>query len=174
MHFFTRLRFTLWTGLFLAYISKIHCIGLSCYQCTVAPNPGAKVSASQICSHFDESQHFQTYCPHSTLCMKKSIRHRLGNGSLVLTSVERGCAPQLNVSKAYDFQKKSWYDTHEVVTSAYDERCYFGEDRGSPGGPPEYCFCSFHLCNGSVAKKIAYYLAWMSIVGVFSMQSIIL
>lgn len=69
--------------------------------------------------------------------------------AIVTTSVERGCAPQLDVFQAYDFSDKIWRAKEEIVQSAYQPGCFVGEDRGSPGGPPEYCYCSYNLCNGA-------------------------
>lgn len=78
------------------------------------------------------------------------INHNvLGIPAIVQTSVERGCAPQLDVGKGFDSNAKSWYDKSNIVEEVYEEGCFVGEDRGSPGGPPEYCFCGYHLCNGN-------------------------
>ncbi|XP_011309261.1 uncharacterized protein [Fopius arisanus] len=128
-------------------IGEISSEGISCFTCTVAPVAGAIQETSQICSQFDGSSNYQTYCSKSTLCMKRTIHHRLGNGSIVRTSVERGCALQLDVFHSYDFAERAWHRQDKIVQSVYQEGCFVGEDRGSPGGPPEYCYCQYPLCN---------------------------
>jgi hypothetical protein len=65
------------------------------------------------------------------------------------TTVLRDCAPQKLISYSYNEDKRDWDKTEEVITSAYNEGCFIGAHRGSPANPPEYCFCSFHLCNSS-------------------------
>lgn len=71
--------------------------------------------------------------------------------AIINTSVERGCTPQRDVFQAYDFNKRAWHNQERIVESAYQEGCTIGEDRGSPGGPSEYCFCSGDLCNSSIS-----------------------
>lgn len=122
-----------------------------------------------LCSHFDESAKFQTFCPSSTLCMKRTVQYKskskltisigqlLNNVTLfenfllasVITTVQRDCAPQKYTSHVYNDVDKQWDKKEEIITTAYDEGCFIGENRGAPTGPPEYCFCSFHLCNSS-------------------------
>ncbi|KOC69332.1 hypothetical protein WH47_05996 [Habropoda laboriosa] len=65
----------------------------------------------------------------------------------VITVVERDCAPQKRIVPIYSNNK--WQNREEIVTTAYKEGCFIGEDKGAPAGPPEYCFCSYHLCNSS-------------------------
>ncbi|KAG8035384.1 hypothetical protein G9C98_006830 [Cotesia typhae] len=127
--------------------------GISCYKCTVAPLRGSPEASSQICSQFKENRHFQVYCPKSTMCMKRTIYHRLVNGSIINTSVERDCASQLDIFQAYDYNDRQWKQQEEIVQTAYPEDCFMGEDRGSPGGPPEYCFCRYNLCNNSKSYR---------------------
>ncbi|KAK0095868.1 hypothetical protein PV326_007171 [Microctonus aethiopoides] len=127
--------------------------GISCFKCTIAPLRRARNETIRICSKFEENSHYQIYCPNSTMCMKRTIHHKLeacglyinhnvlGIPAIVQTSVERGCAPQLDVGKGFDSNAKSWYDKAKIVEEVYEEGCFVGEDRGSPGGPPEYCFC---------------------------------
>lgn len=67
----------------------------------------------------------------------------------IVTTVQRDCAPQKYTFQSYNDVDKQWYKKEEIVTSAYDEGCFIGEHRGAPTGPPEYCFCGFHLCNSS-------------------------
>ncbi|XP_034934382.1 uncharacterized protein [Chelonus insularis] len=145
-------RLLLWIPVMIACMSEVSGEGIMCYKCTVAPVKN-EVNVTQICSQFEENYQFQVYCPKSTMCMKRTIYHKLGNGSVVKTSVERGCALQLNVFKTYDENEKVWRDTEKIIRTAYTEGCFPGEDRGSPGGPPEYCFCQFNLCNGSQSLK---------------------
>lgn len=67
----------------------------------------------------------------------------------IITAVERDCASQKRTVPVYSYVDNKWQDKEEIVKTAYEEGCFTGEDRGAPGGPPEYCFCSFHLCNSS-------------------------
>lgn len=71
----------------------------------------------------------------------------------IITTVERDCAVQKHTVSTYNPVSNKWDTTEEVVEKAYEEGCFIGEDRGAPGGPPEYCFCSFHLCNSSQSIK---------------------
>lgn len=175
--------------------------GISCYKCTVAPLRGAPEASSQICSQFKQNHHFQVYCPKSTMCMKRTIYHKLVNGceffffeliikiffyspmlhiyqlsnlsrveriyfnceslefsAIINTSVERDCASQLDIFQAYDYNERQWRQQEEIVQGAYPESCFTGEDRGSPGGPPEYCFCKYNLCNDSNVNRQIYTL----------------
>ncbi|XP_044007802.1 uncharacterized protein LOC122852215 [Aphidius gifuensis] len=141
----------LWTIIIIALISECRSEGITCFKCTVAPVYIENKKTSQICNHFDGSEKFQVDCPQSTLCMKRTIHHRLRNGTIINTSVERGCTPQLDRFQAYDFDKRKWNVKERIVQTAYKEGCITGEDRGSPGGPPEYCFCSGDLCNSSIS-----------------------
>lgn len=76
------------------------------------------------------------------------IYSKILSASIVKT-VQRDCAPQKYTSQVYNDADKKWYKKEEIITTAYDEGCFIGEHRGAPTGPPEYCFCSFHLCNSS-------------------------
>ncbi|XP_015117150.1 uncharacterized protein LOC107041220 [Diachasma alloeum] len=138
-----------WAVLMLMCTEEIGSEGISCFKCSVAPLPGAShiQKPSQICSQFDGSSLYQTYCPKSTLCMKRTIHHKLVNGTIVRTSVERDCAPQLDVFQSYDHSQRAWHSEEKIVRSAYEEGCVVGPDKGSPGGPPEYCYCQYPLCN---------------------------
>ncbi|OAD58200.1 hypothetical protein WN48_11363 [Eufriesea mexicana] len=69
----------------------------------------------------------------------------------IITAVERDCAPQKRTIPIYSDSK--WQNKEEIVTSAYKEGCFIGEDRGAPVGPPEYCFCGHHLCNSSQSNE---------------------
>lgn len=69
----------------------------------------------------------------------------------MITTVERDCAPQKRTVLTYSDNK--WQNREEIVTSAYKEGCFIGEDRGAPAGPSEYCFCGHHLCNSSEPIK---------------------
>lgn len=70
----------------------------------------------------------------------------------IVTTVQRDCALQKYISSTYNDVDKQWYKKEEVIKSAYDEGCFIGEHRGAPTGPPEYCFCGFHLCNSSPSQ----------------------
>ncbi|XP_014297494.1 uncharacterized protein LOC103569892 [Microplitis demolitor] len=148
----------LWILLMIACIAEATEEGISCYKCTVAPLRGAPEASSQICSQFKQNHHFQVYCPKSTMCMKRTIYHKLVNGSIINTSVERDCASQLDIFQAYDYNERQWRQQEEIVQGAYPESCFTGEDRGSPGGPPEYCFCKYNLCNDSNVNRQIYTL----------------
>lgn len=69
-----------------------------------------------------------------------------------VTTVQRDCALQKYISRVYDETNNVWNIKEEVITTAYNEGCFVGEHRGSPASPPEYCFCSFHLCNSSPSQ----------------------
>lgn len=62
-------------------ISECKSEGITCFQCTITPVYNEIKKISQICHFFDGSEKFQVDCPHSTLCMKRIIHHRLRNGS---------------------------------------------------------------------------------------------
>jgi len=76
------------------------------------------------------------------------IHSKILSASVVKT-VQRDCAPQKYISHTYNDADKKWHKKEEIITTAYDEGCFIGEHRGAPTNPPEYCFCSFHLCNSS-------------------------
>ncbi|KZC07910.1 hypothetical protein WN55_09952 [Dufourea novaeangliae] len=67
----------------------------------------------------------------------------------IITAVERDCAPQKRTVPIYSYVDYKWENKEEIVKTAYEEGCFTGEDRGAPAGPPQYCFCSYHLCNSS-------------------------
>ncbi|XP_076661046.1 uncharacterized protein LOC143364779 isoform X1 [Halictus rubicundus] len=123
--------------------------GISCFKC-YASQPGTE-ETDLLCSQFDGSARFQVYCPSSTLCRKKTIYYKLKTS--LITAVERDCAPQKRTIPIYSDVDNKWQNTEEIVKTAYEEDCFLGEDRGAPGGPPEYCFCSYHLCNSSQSIK---------------------
>ncbi|XP_033331657.1 uncharacterized protein LOC117223485 [Megalopta genalis] len=133
----------------LYVITPISADGISCFKC-YASHPGTE-ETDLLCSHFDGSARFQVYCPSSTLCRKKTIYNRLKTS--VRTAVERDCAPQKRTVPIYNDIDKTWQNKEEIVKTAYEEDCFLGEDRGAPGGPSEYCFCSYHLCNSSQSIK---------------------
>lgn len=122
--------------------------GISCFKC-FASQPG--IDENLLCSQFDGSSRFQVYCPSSTLCRKKTIYYKFKTS--VIKTVERDCALQKSMIPIYNDVNNEWKDDKEIVKSVYEEGCFIGEDRGAPAGPPEYCFCSFHLCNSSQAIK---------------------
>ncbi|XP_032673295.1 uncharacterized protein LOC116845091 isoform X2 [Odontomachus brunneus] len=126
-------------------VSQAQTKGISCFKCLeTIMRPG---DADLLCTRFDGSAKFQTFCPTSTFCMKKTIKYR--SKTSVVTTVLRGCTPQKYIFHAYNEDERKWDKKEEVVTTAYDEGCFIGEHRGAPTDPPEYCFCSFHLCNSS-------------------------
>ncbi|XP_012542828.1 uncharacterized protein LOC105840446 [Monomorium pharaonis] len=128
-----------------ACVSQVRAEGISCFKClTTVINEN---DSDRLCSHFDGSAKFQVFCPTSTLCMKRTVQYQ--SKTSIVTTVQRGCAPQNYIFKIYNDADNKWYDKEEVITSAYDEGCFTGEHRGAPSRPPEYCFCSFHLCNSS-------------------------
>ncbi|KAL6444485.1 hypothetical protein ACFW04_001961 [Cataglyphis niger] len=129
----------------LSYISRAQAEGISCFKCLVIPTRSE--DKNLLCAHFDGSAKFQTFCPTSTLCMKKTVQYK--SKTSVVTTVQRDCAPQKYISHVYSDVDKQWHKKEEIITTAYDEGCFIGEHRGAPTGPPEYCFCSFHLCNSS-------------------------
>ncbi|KAL0101563.1 hypothetical protein PUN28_019001 [Cardiocondyla obscurior] len=130
----------------LSHTSPAHAEGVSCFKCLMTPTDPD--DTDMLCSHFDGSAKFQVFCPSSTLCMKRTIEYK--SKTSIVTTVQRDCAPQKYNSRIYNDVDKQWYDKQEIITSAYDEGCFIGEHRGAPTGPPEYCFCGFHLCNSSV------------------------
>lgn len=71
--------------------------------------------------------------------------------AIIDISEERGCAPQLERHQDFDYDKRKWSPKERIVQTAYKEGCTTGEDRGSPDGPPEYCYCSGDLCNSSIS-----------------------
>lgn len=139
---------TVQTLIILLYILEVSAEGISCFKCYIS-HPD-DVEGSLLCSQFDGSAKFQVYCPSSTLCMKKTIYYT--TKTTATTAVQRDCAPQTYVSKIYE--DGEWFDTEEVVEAAYEEGCFTDEDRGTPVGPPEYCFCAYHLCNSSQSVRI--------------------
>ncbi|KAG7197967.1 hypothetical protein KM043_016200 [Ampulex compressa] len=150
----------------LLYIQHAYAKGISCFKCVVAQS---EYEPSQpLCSQFDASSKFQVYCPASTLCMKKTIYYK--SKTAVTKTVLRDCASQKHTFQSYNNTVRKWYETEEVVTTAYEESCFVGEDRGAPGGPPEYCFCSYHLCNSSPSNNIMdifyFYLVAMTILSI--------
>ncbi|XP_020293260.1 uncharacterized protein LOC109859417 [Pseudomyrmex gracilis] len=130
----------------LSYVLRVQAEGISCFKCFVSFTKQEEMDL--LCSHFDGSEKFQVFCPSSTLCMKRTIEYKY-NKTTVVTSVQRDCAPQKYISHTYNDIERKWHKKEEVITSAYDEGCFVGEHRGAPTNPPEYCFCSFHLCNSS-------------------------
>ncbi|XP_031847082.1 uncharacterized protein LOC116433289 [Nomia melanderi] len=138
------------TILFYTYtVTPINADGISCFKC-YASQPGHE-QTDLLCSQFDGSARYQVYCPSSTLCRKKTVYYKLK--TLIITAVERDCAPQKRSVPIYSHEDNKWENKEEVVKTAYEEGCFVGEDRGAPAGPPEYCFCSFHLCNSSQLIK---------------------
>ncbi|XP_050444640.1 uncharacterized protein LOC126848100 [Cataglyphis hispanica] len=129
----------------LSYISRAQAEGISCFKCLMTPT--RPEDTNLLCAHFDGSAKFQTFCPTSTLCMKKTVQYK--SKTSVVTTVQRDCTPQKYISYVYSDVDKQWHKKEEIITTAYDEGCFIGEHRGAPTGPPEYCFCSFHLCNSS-------------------------
>ncbi|OXU25890.1 hypothetical protein TSAR_011085 [Trichomalopsis sarcophagae] len=123
-----------------------------CYRCTVLPRQfvGEK---DQPCSKFDGSERFYQDCPTSTFCMKRIIHYRLTNGTTV-TTAERDCAFQKDVVQAYNWKERRWHPEERIDKEAYGEGCFKGEDRGTPNGPSEYCFCSSNYCNSSSSAKL--------------------
>lgn len=71
----------------------------------------------------------------------------------MVKTVQRDCATQKYLSKSYDYEKREWYDTEEVIKTVYEAGCATGEDRGATGSPPEYCYCDSDLCNFSPSNK---------------------
>ncbi|KAH0955298.1 hypothetical protein HN011_002648 [Eciton burchellii] len=129
----------------LLYVSRTQAEGISCFKCLMTPT--RPEDSDRLCSHFDGSDKFQEFCPTSTLCMKRTIEYR--SKTSVVKTVQRDCAPQKYISHTYNDADKKWHKKEEIITTAYDEGCFIGEHRGAPTNPPEYCFCSFHLCNSS-------------------------
>ncbi|XP_014469511.1 PREDICTED: uncharacterized protein LOC106741742 [Dinoponera quadriceps] len=129
----------------LSYISQAQAEGISCFKCLKSST--RLEDKDRLCSHFDGSAKFQVFCPTSTFCMKRTIELR--SKTSVATTVLRDCAPQKYTSHVYNEDKRKWDKIEEIIKTAYDEGCFIGEHRGSPTNPPEYCFCSFHLCNSS-------------------------
>ncbi|XP_043251167.1 uncharacterized protein LOC122396645 isoform X2 [Colletes gigas] len=136
-------------AIFVYTIIPITADGISCFKCLVSPS--VHEENNLLCSQFDGSQRFQVYCPSSTLCRKKTIYHKFKTS--IIMAVERDCAPQKSTLPVYSKVEKKWQNKEEIHKTAYEEDCFIGEDRGAPGGPPEYCFCSFHLCNSSKSIK---------------------
>lgn len=68
----------------------------------------------------------------------------------VATTILRDCAPQKYSFQIYNEDKRIWEKMVKVNTTIYEEGCFIGDHSGSPNNPPEYCFCSFHLCNSSL------------------------
>lgn len=132
----------------LSYVSQIQAEGISCFKCLTALT--RPEDTDLLCSHFDGSAKFQTFCPTSTLCMKRTIQYK--SKTSVVTTVQRDCAPQKYTSRVYNAADQQWYKKEEIIATAYDEGCFIGEHRGAPTDPPEYCFCSFHLCNSSPSQ----------------------
>ncbi|XP_035740488.1 uncharacterized protein LOC118449711 [Vespa mandarinia] len=132
------------------YILKTKAEGIMCYRC-VAIFSGYDAS-EQLCSQFNGNKTFQVSCPTSTFCVKKTIYYK-SQTSMVKT-VQRDCATQRYLSKSYDYEKREWYDTEEVIKTVYKEGCANGEDRGATGRPPEYCYCNSDFCNFSPSNKI--------------------
>lgn len=127
----------------LSHVSRVQAEGISCFKCLMTlTNPD---DTELLCSHFDGSAKFQVFCPTSTFCMKKTVEYK--SKTSIVTTVQRDCAPQKYTSHTYNDADKQWYKKEEVIASAYDEGCFIAEHRGGPTGPPEYCFCGFHLCN---------------------------
>ena len=56
------------------------------------------------CTKFDESSDYEVDCPYSTMCMKKTYRLQLLDGTIQETT-ERGCAQQ-----KYDYMVGLFYD----------------------------------------------------------------
>ncbi|XP_070156834.1 uncharacterized protein [Polyergus mexicanus] len=132
----------------LSYISRGQVEGISCFKClTTLTRPE---DTHLLCAHFDGSAKFQTSCPTSTLCMKRTVRYE--SKTSTITTVQRDCAPQKDISYVYNEIDEQWHKKEEIVTTAYDEGCFIGEHRGAPIRPTEYCFCSFHLCNSSPSQ----------------------
>lgn len=130
----------------LSYISRAQTEGISCFKCLMTQTrPDEDIDL--LCSHFDKSAKFQTFCPTSTLCMKRTVQYK--SKTSVITTVQRDCAPQKYTSHVYNAVNKEWDKKEEIIATAYEEGCFVGEHRGAPTHPPEYCFCSFHLCNSS-------------------------
>lgn len=129
--------------LILLYTLEVSAEGISCFKCYVS-HPEHE-NSNLLCSQFDGSEKFQVYCPSSTLCMKRTIHYTTKTSKTI--AVHRDCAPQTLVSKVY--KNGEWYDTEEVIKTAYEEGCFIDEDRGTPVGPPEYCFCAYHYCNSA-------------------------
>ncbi|XP_012222420.1 uncharacterized protein [Linepithema humile] len=127
----------------LSYVSRAQAEGISCFKCLTSLTKPEDTDL--LCSHFDGSAKFQTFCPTSTLCMKRTIQYK--SKTSVVTTVQRDCAPQKYTSHNYNENDKQWYKTEEVIETAYKEGCFIGEHRGAPTSPPEYCFCGYHLCN---------------------------
>ncbi|KAK2576559.1 hypothetical protein KPH14_005232 [Odynerus spinipes] len=123
--------------------------GISCYRCVVAYS--GYDASEQLCSQFDGSEKFQVYCPSSLFCTKKTIYYK--SQTSVIKTVQRDCANQKYVYRTYDINDKQWHDKEEVIKEVYEEGCVTGENRGATARPPEYCYCSFHLCNSTVSNK---------------------
>ncbi|XP_012273712.1 uncharacterized protein LOC105696103 [Orussus abietinus] len=141
--------------LLLQFCLSTNAEGISCYKCTILPPiriSNMMQPVSQLCSQFDESSRFQVFCPTSTFCMKKTFHLKLANGTIV-TSVLRDCASQRHLYQSYSFKEAKWKEVEEVVKTAYNEGCFTEEDHGTPAGPPEYCYCSYHLCNESPSNQ---------------------
>ncbi|XP_011150297.1 uncharacterized protein LOC105189713 [Harpegnathos saltator] len=129
----------------LSYVLRAQAEGLSCFKCLVTIM--RPQDTDLLCSRFDGSAKFQVFCPFSTFCMKRTIKYK--SKTSVATTVLRDCAPQKYTFQMYNEDEKRWDKKDEIIANAYDEGCFIGEHRGAPTNPPEYCFCSFHLCNSS-------------------------
>ncbi|XP_012266864.1 uncharacterized protein LOC105692322 [Athalia rosae] len=147
--------------LICSYFVVVTCSNLWCFKCTATredPNGLA-------CSEFDWSQNYQVECPKSTMCRKKTSTIPLANGQEI-KSIERDCAPQLQDVHKYDFARREWNLSQEVVETAYSSGCTVGENKGRPGPPTEYCYCYGHFCNQSNSiGKIGSSLILLHILG---------
>lgn len=66
-----------------------------------------------------------------------------------MTSIERGCASQKHAYKKYNFDTNIWVDKEEIVEQVYQPGCVEGEDKGTPNGPSDLCYCRLNFCNNS-------------------------
>ncbi|XP_015593036.1 uncharacterized protein LOC107266753 [Cephus cinctus] len=138
--------------LLFPYFTWINAEGIYCFKCTITPPGSRSEEPNQLCSQFDESSRFRIYCPKSTLCAKRAFYLTLNNGTTI-TTVERGCAMQREHFQVYDTDKQQWQTKEKIVTTPYDERCFFDKAGETRYAPAEYCFCSYHFCNGSQSMK---------------------
>lgn len=77
---------------------------IKCYECFVQPKRTVNRTIDKPCTKFDESRDYEVDCPYSTMCMKKTYRLQLLDGTIQETT-ERGCAQQ-----KYDYMVGLFYD----------------------------------------------------------------
>jgi hypothetical protein len=65
---------------------------IKCFECSVVVNRRGNMT-ERLCAKFDESDFFKVNCEFSTMCMKRTYRLKLQNGTWQET-FERGCANQ--------------------------------------------------------------------------------